>query len=263
MSTTIPSGGGNLILGNNLSESISGTTSNDTVYGYAGDDTISGNSSNDYIDGGLGDDSIRGDAGDDTILGGLGNDTILGGSGNDSVFGGNGDDSISGSAGDDFITGGNGLDTLRGAKGADLINAGGNDVLRYVNSNDGSTFLFDFNSNASFDNAVAAGGYDIITNFNSLGAGVGNTFDFTSSFTPLVNDFASSVFPSVQSGSIGNFNFLPGTNRLFAYDTGVDTYLMYDQNTFNDFGGDTNILAKLVGVTGAATLNTNDFSFSV
>lgn len=91
---------------------------------------------------------------------------------------------------------------------------------------------------------------------------MGDTIDFTSSFTPLVNTFAGSVFPNVQSGAIANANFLPGTNRIFAYDTGVSTYLLYDQDTFNNTGTDTRILAVMTGVTGVTTLNTNDFTFS-
>jgi len=36
--TVVPSGGGNLILGNNLDNVIVGNASNDTIYGYAGND---------------------------------------------------------------------------------------------------------------------------------------------------------------------------------------------------------------------------------
>jgi len=77
MAITIPSGAGNLVLGNNLPEFINGTGSNDTIYGYAGNDLLEGRGGNDYIDGGLGDDGL---------YGGLGNNTLVGGAGNDALY---------------------------------------------------------------------------------------------------------------------------------------------------------------------------------
>jgi|GEM_PF-1007783 len=76
MATTIPSGGGNLILGTNLSENVAGSASNDTIYGYAGDDTITGGNGQDYIDAGIGNDQIGGGLGNDTLIGGAGNDSF-------------------------------------------------------------------------------------------------------------------------------------------------------------------------------------------
>jgi Ca2+-binding RTX toxin-like protein len=207
--------------------------------------------------------SIVGGAGNDTIRGADGGVTIDGAIGNDSILGANGNDSLIGGLGNDTISAFGGTDTITGGSGADVITTGsGSNIVRYTDPSDGSTFLFNFSSNANFNSAVAAGGYDLITDFFGLGAAVGDAIDFTSAFVPLVNNFAGSIFPTIQTGAIANANFLPGFNRVFAYDTGVDTYLIYDNDTFSNSGTDTRILSKLVGVTGVATLNTNDFSFS-
>jgi len=292
MATTIPSGTGRLVLGNNLSEIINGTVFNDTIYGYAGNDSINGFEGNDYIDGGLGNDTLIGGTGTNTLLGGAGDDFIDGSLGtNDVIFGGAGFDTaiyssvagfntaaangvevpllfLTGTAGADILVGTASNDTITGSGGPDTITTGlGNDTIRYTNINDGSTFLFEYDSNVNFTAAVAAGGFDIITDFTGLGVAGGDIFNFAASttFTPSASDFANAVLPPVQSGVIPNFNILPGSNRLFAYDTGVDTYLLYDFNTFTGtaFGNtDTRILARLVGVTGVATLDTSDFSFS-
>jgi len=286
MATTIPVGTGRLILGNNLSETILGTTSNDTIYGYAGNDSINGFAGNDYIDGGIGDDTLIGGPGNDTLVGGAGNDFLDGSIGNDAIFGGAGFDTaiystLAGSltaaansvemfsvvnlvatAGPDVLIGTSAPDTITGGAGSDTITTGlGNDTIRYTNINDGGTFLFNFDSNVSFAAAVAAGGFDIITDFTGLGVAGGDIFNFPATFVPNTNNF-SSVFTPVQSGAIANVLILPTFDtRLFAYNTGVDTYLLYDQDTFNNTGGDTRILARLNGVTGVATLTSGDFSF--
>jgi len=286
MATTIPVGTGRLILGNNLSEIIDGTFFNDTIYGYAGNDSINGFAGNDYIDGGIGNDTLMGGPGNNTLVGGAGNDFLDGSLGtNDVIFGGAGFDTaiyssvagfntaaansvevpllfLVGTAGADILVGTASNDTITGGGGPDTITTGlGDDTIRYTNINDGGTFLFNFDSNVSFAAAVAAGGFDIITDFTGLGVAGGDIFNFPATFVPNTNNF-SSVFTPVQSGAIANVLILPTFDtRLFAYNTGVDTYLLYDQDTFNNTGGDTRILARLNGVTGVATLTSGDFSF--
>ena len=55
-------GKSNVILGNNLSQTIKGTGSDDIILGLGGKDEIFGNGGNDIICGGLGDDRIYGEA---------------------------------------------------------------------------------------------------------------------------------------------------------------------------------------------------------
>ncbi len=75
--------GGQIILGSNAAEGLSGGAGPDTIAGFAGDDTILGGAGNDSIDGGLGNDVLIGGAGNDTLIGSVGLDTLQGGLGND------------------------------------------------------------------------------------------------------------------------------------------------------------------------------------
>lgn len=291
MATVIPSGGGNLILGNNLEDEIVGFTTNDTMYGYAGNDNLLGLSGNDYIDGGLGNDTLNGGSGNDTLVGGAGTDTArysnfntyltetyisienfvfssVGTFADDLIvadpnslvgeafsgFGGN--DTMSGTAADDLFIGYGGADVVTGG--------GGNDLFTFLITSDGGNFLFDFNSgsSATFDAAVAAGGFDVITDFQGLGAAGGDILRFTASFSPLNGTFGTNVLATVQSGGIGGADVLIAGRRLFTYDTGVDTYLMYDEIAASNTGSDTRILAVMRGVTGIAALDAGDFTFA-
>jgi Ca2+-binding RTX toxin-like protein len=83
---------GNIILGDNGPNKLTGTPGVDYIYGFAGNDTIDGLASNDYLHGGLGNDSIKGGSGNDVLLGRPGNDTLNGERGNDTLTGGIGSD---------------------------------------------------------------------------------------------------------------------------------------------------------------------------
>ncbi|WP_417509146.1 calcium-binding protein [Methylophaga sp.] len=123
--------------------------------GTTGDDLIVGNDLANTIDGAAGDDVIFGEAGDDILIGGAGNDVLLGGDGNDILFTGtidgssnNGDNILSGGKGDDTIYTGTGDDLIFGGSGNDLINAAGGDNIIYGGSGN--------------DNITAGNGDDII-----------------------------------------------------------------------------------------------------
>lgn len=75
----------------------------DTLLGSSGNDTLIGLTGDDFFDGGIDNDSIMGLGGDDTIYGGGGNDFIDGGEGADSLFGNGGQDTLDGGDGDDFL----------------------------------------------------------------------------------------------------------------------------------------------------------------
>ncbi len=80
------------IVGDDLSNTLIGTTGNDLMSGLGGIDTI---------DGLAGDDTIYGGIGDDFLYGGDGNDTIYCGDGNDNIKGGSGINTLNGDAGND------------------------------------------------------------------------------------------------------------------------------------------------------------------
>ena len=134
-------GDGNMILGTEGDDNLTGTPmadridglggddridgreSDDALFGGEGDDTIVGGEGNDAIDGGAGDDALRGNAGDDSIFGGSGSDLLLGDAGNDRLDGGEDNDRIDGGEGDDILIGGAGQDEIYGGAGNDVIDA--------------------------------------------------------------------------------------------------------------------------------------------
>lgn len=95
-----------VILGNNLINSLDGRSGNDRITGRGGADLIAG---------GDGDDLIHGDGGNDLIFGGLGNDILLGDDGNDLLFG---------AEGRDFLIGGRDCDLLEGGSDDDILIGG-------------------------------------------------------------------------------------------------------------------------------------------
>src|SRR5690606_24575279 len=110
------------VLGNNLDNSLTGSTGQESLCGGRGNDTLNGGSGNDWLFGGSGDDSRNG---------GLGRDTLHGGRGNDVLHGGN--DEYSGADGSDLylFNLGDGADTI-----VECSDAYGNatDVLRFGES---------------------------------------------------------------------------------------------------------------------------------
>lgn len=121
---------GELILGDDTSETLLGTGRDDSIFGGQGDDSINGRGGDDFIDGGNNEDTISAGGGNDEVYGGDADDSITGGSGEDLIFGGSGGDIITGGADNDLIFGGHGWDDLRGGGGNDEIYGGvSNDLI--------------------------------------------------------------------------------------------------------------------------------------
>ena len=209
-----------LPVADNNPNSIAGGSFGDNLNGLGGDDTLSG------LDG---KDSLRGDAGNDLLLGGSGTDLLQGGIGDDTLNGGLAPDSMTGNA--------------------------GNDQFRYDNADDGGGSGFNAGSNTEVKSRIGSNLYDTITDFEGLGAPVGDRISFA---TTVIASFAS-IGTAVQTNITGDV--IPGTNPgLFAFNDGSSTYLIYDGNGNNLTGNDSRILAKLDNVNGVTTLDVNDFA---
>jgi Ca2+-binding RTX toxin-like protein len=125
---------GNVIIGTDQSESVTGTAGDDHidargghdfVEALDGNDVILGGAGNDLLRGGDGHDFITGNDGDDLLFGGAGDDELRAGAGNDVLHGDDGFDAV----GDDRLLGEEGDDELWGGFGEDLLDGGeGNDL---------------------------------------------------------------------------------------------------------------------------------------
>jgi len=155
-----------LIVGNDLDNTIDGSGGNDIIFGLGGSDFLQGGAGNDVIFGGDGDDYLvtgdgvtntgnnvlDGGAGDDFVIAGSGNDVISGGGGNDIISAGDGSNIVSGGDGMDFIDAGSGNDIISGDAGDDTIYAGaGNDIL---SGGDGADFIAGQGSSAGDETVV-------------------------------------------------------------------------------------------------------------
>jgi len=135
-------------------------TDDDRIEAGDGNDTIAPGSGSDTVYGGTGDDLVQTGSGAKLIYGGDGGDTLKGGTLGSRLHGDEGDDSlIAVSATGDDLYGGAGADTLAGAAGQDTLAGGsGADILT---GGDGADIF-------------VVEGADLITDFNTVGAGVAN-----------------------------------------------------------------------------------------
>lgn len=97
---------GQLIEGDELDNTLTGTNGSDLLAGYGDEDRLVGRG---------GDDILLGGEDGDTLLGRTGDDLLVGGDHDDNLRGGQGDDTLIGSAGNDLLMGGEGNDVLAGA----------------------------------------------------------------------------------------------------------------------------------------------------
>jgi Ca2+-binding RTX toxin-like protein len=188
------------------------------------------------------------DSGPNRLVGGSLPDNLNGFAGADTVDGQGGNDTMNGGLDNDVLVGGLGADTITGG--------GGSNQFRYTSPADGG-LAFDAASSAAINAAIAAGGYDVITDFTGLGVPIADQFNFAPGFGNL--NSGTLVLLNVQTTV--SANILGGSAFLFAYDSGGNTYIIYDGNGNNLAGNDSRILAKLNGVTGVSSLSGFDFTF--
>lgn len=188
------------------------------------------------------------DSGPNNLIGGSLADNFNGLLGSDTIDGQGGNDTMNGGLDNDVLIGGLGADTMTGG--------GGSNQFRYTSPDSGGP-NFDAASAAAINAAIAAGGYDLITDFTGLGVPIADQFNFAPGFGNV--SITSQILLPVQTTV--SSNILGGTAFLFAYDTGGNTYIIYDGNGNNLNGADSRILAKLNGVTGVSSQSEFDFTF--
>ncbi len=188
------------------------------------------------------------DSGPNNLIGGSLADNFNGLAGSDTIDGRGGNDTINGGLDNDVLVGNLGADTMTGG--------GGSNQFRYTSPASGGP-TFDAASSAAINAAIAAGGYDLITDFTGLGVPIADQFNFAPGFGNV--SITSQVLLPVQTTV--SSNILGGTAFLFSYDTGGNTYIIYDGNGNNLNGADSRILAKLNGVTGVSSMSEFDFTF--
>ena len=138
----VDAGGNNdIVIGNDIANTLKGQSGNDTLYGHSGKDRLKGGSGNDRLYGGNKNDKLYGQSGNDYLTGGAGKDKLYGGSSNDELIGGSGNDLLEGGTGSDILTGGKGKDTfiLQRGKGYDTITYFSDaDIIKVKGYNDNS-----------------------------------------------------------------------------------------------------------------------------
>jgi len=180
--------GDDLITGGNFVGAMGGGD-RDTAYGGGGNDRIYGDSQDDPVNstgggidtlyGGAGNDSMYGGAGIDTLFGDANQDTLYGGTGDDSAYGGTNADVLYGDLGTDRLFGGEASDSLHFSADANIVAAGGDDGVRFWNSEDPGTpnlhvitgdanrNLDTFDGGAGIDTFIAGNGNDILVQNSS------------------------------------------------------------------------------------------------
>lgn len=227
----------NILIGNNLNNSLSGKEGNDSLDGgtSTGGDSLSGGIGNDYYvinsikdkitehppevvaNAGSSDTAFTKVSGyvladnveflflDESAVvidatGNGGNNNIVGNSFHNNLYGAGGNDTIAAGAGNDALIGGDGNDKLTGGTGADV-------------------FVFNTTLNASSN-------VDIITDFSGHADNLSGSFSEDSIFLSLSIFTKLSAF-GTAGDNIPDANFFVGTIA----NAGADDYIIYDQSS--------------------------------
>ena len=212
----ISGGGADCITGDDLDNSISSGTSNDTIAGGLGNDTLDGGANTDVVDYSYVTNGISVVLGTTVTLSVAANDIdrlvnvegVLATAFNDTIVGSNTAGLSDGRAGDDTLLGGTGADTILGGLGNDTMDGGaGSDVADYsylastqtvsVTATNSTTWV------ATSSDTLGAYGADIdrLLNFEIFSPGATNAR----------GDFSASTVAVTWRMSLGNNTFIGGS----------------------------------------------------
>lgn len=220
-----------LYQGNELSNVLNGSNSNDSMFGFGGGDYIYGLRGNDVIYAGLGDDwaygsdgndVIYGEDGVDRLYGDAGNDTVNGDLGNDFLEGGTGNDVLNGGDGNDRVNGGTGADKLRGNAGNDILDAGKDtnaDIFYAVPTSTGtagSDTLVNYRDNQDKINlGPVMDWWDLDSNYNGYLDHGDNYVDDYAGRTVIFTGYAAGFWSGDQRITIQGDHFLTASDFQF------------------------------------------------
>ena len=190
--------------GNDLNNSISGTSNDNFLFGYDGNDSLSGFNGNDVVFAGNGNDSISGDNGNDYLYGEAGNDILVGGAGYDDLMGGAGNDRF------DF-------ETYKSTAGIDTI-YGFNAVEDAIGLDVGSG-LGVFRAGLEFTNGqLNTGWYFEGNGFNGSGSQLSGIYLDTSNGYVWYNPTSNTAGDSYHFATIDTASVVGGISSLSAAD---------------------------------------------
>ncbi|MFN6487685.1 MULTISPECIES: calcium-binding protein [unclassified Nostoc] len=215
------------------SETINGTSGNDTIVGWASGGNATSTSGNDTLNGLAGNDSLAGGTADDSLNGGDGSDILDGGLGNDTLRGGAGSDTLKGSQGNDSLDGGDGIDTADYSQLAQNITLGsvgtiqkggglGKDLLFKVEKIIANASV----ANNTIDASQSSSGVSITVNLQTQSLAVNNVPNLgTLAFTAVNFDnvIGTSGNDSIAGDSQNNQLSGNGGNDTLDGGLGVDT----------------------------------------
>ena len=263
--------GANTLTGGTGNDSLTVGNGGNTVVGGAGNDTITAGSGNDTITGGTGDDSITAGDGRNTVDGGTGNDTITAGSGNDSIVGGTGNDVITTGTGNDTVTGGAGADSI-------TFSADSSTTDKVIITAQTDSYL----ATGAATDALAAANLDTLTGFNFSAVDDKGTTDTTddayntislptktsgmtvSTYTLATTTTTKGLADALAASTAFNALLSEGNSDAVVLTvsagSAAGTYLVIDQNLDGSYTSASDIVIKLSGSVGLASISGNNFS---
>ena len=278
-----------IIIGNDLANTIDGGAGDDIIAGLGGDDFIVGGAGNDVISGGDGNDFIltgsmdgSNNSGNNVISGGAGNDNIFTGTGDDIISGGSGNDTILSEGGDNIIDGGSGNDNIVTGDGDDIIYGGyGNDDIYAGDGDDilsggaGSDYIEGQGSTAG-DETVNGNLYHVTSEDVLIGGDGNDTFVVGEEFEEetiiqggvsaqdLSGNAARYVDLNESEGEEGEEEEEEGEEEegpLFGYDTVNNEFVEIEDQEMSE-QAETDVRLNLVTRPGSTEINTAASTFA-